>query len=83
MEEEMLRLIANPHRLKPEKECVEIKPSLETKIHCLLRDVYPDLYITDMFIGSVCKCIRHCAYQETIDSVVGELVDIVILHAIH
>ena len=75
MDEEMLRLIANPHRLKPERQPIQEKPSLKTKIHYLLKDVYPDLYVSETLVDSVCKDIGYRIKEEAIDSVVGELVD--------
>lgn len=75
MEEEMLRLIANPHRLKPEKEQVIPKPTLKSKIHYLLKDVYPDLYVSETLVDSVCKDIGIRIKEEAIEVVVGELVD--------
>ena len=81
MEEEMLRLIANPHRLKPEKEPIQVKPTLKSKMYYLLKDVYPDMYVSEILVESVCKDIGNRIKEEAIDVVVGELVDQAILDA--
>jgi hypothetical protein len=83
MDEEMLRLIANPHRLKPARKPIQEKPSLNTKIHYLLKDVYPDLYVSETLVDSVCEDIGNRIKEEAIDSVVGELVDQTIRGAIN
>jgi hypothetical protein len=75
MDDDMLRLIANPHRLKPECKKIQTKPSLNTKIRYLLCDMYPEMYISETLVDDVCKDIGDRIQDETIHSVVNEMIE--------
>lgn len=83
MDDQLLRLIANPHRLKPECKQIQIKPSLNSKIRYFLQDIYPGMYISEMLVEDVCKDIGIRIQDETIHSVVNEMIEEIYKAAIH
>lgn len=74
-DDEMLRIIANPRRLKPEIQTFSIQPTFQTKLLYFLRDVYPELYISDSLLDRVSNDIEKHIKDEVTESLVNDFVD--------
>ena len=74
-DEEMFRMIANPRRLKPVKQPDTIKPTFHTKLRYFLRDVYPDMYISDTLVSMVRDDIGKRIKDEVTGLLIHEFVD--------
>ena len=72
------RLIANPHRLQPLQKPVIVKKTFKDKLYSLLKEDYPDVYISSETHDRVYEEILKILKDTLIQQVSSELVDVII-----
>jgi transcriptional regulator NrdR family protein len=71
-------LIANPHRLQPIQKPVTVKKTFKDKLYTLLKEDYPDVYISSETHDRVYEAILKVLKDTLIQQVSSELVDAII-----
>ena len=83
MNDDFLRLIANPYRLKPQTEQPKNTTSLENTISEILHSEFKDIYVNSYLINRIKQVIQKEVNEYLIEMTVNHLVSSVTEQSIH